>query len=91
MRAFCRSVIESKEYQESVWRRIKNDTLPPQIETLICYYAAGKPPDQVILEDRRESDRPLEEMTESELAAEASAVSKAFLNITQNESTGSVN
>jgi hypothetical protein len=44
---FAREVLYSQEYRDSIWRRIKADTLPPAVETMLHYYAAGKPTDRV--------------------------------------------
>lgn len=46
-KAFCTKVLRDQRYVKSIWRRIKADTLPPAVETMIWYYAAGKPKERV--------------------------------------------
>lgn len=40
---FCISVLSSKEYRDSLQRRILLDELPSAIESLLYHYAIGKP------------------------------------------------
>lgn len=47
MKRFCNDVLSDPVYVASVWRRIRNDTLPPAVETMFYYYAAGKPKERV--------------------------------------------
>jgi hypothetical protein len=44
---FCRKVLASREYRESLMRRIILGALPPAIEQLLYYYAEGKPVERV--------------------------------------------
>jgi hypothetical protein len=44
---FAREVISSPEYRESVWRRVREDSLPPAVECLLHHYAYGKPVDRI--------------------------------------------
>lgn len=44
---FCRGVLRSREYRQSVQRRILLDELPPAIEVLFYHYAEGKPTENV--------------------------------------------
>jgi hypothetical protein len=46
---FCVNVLRSRAYVKSLWRRIKADKLPPAVETMLWYYAAGKPKERVEL------------------------------------------
>lgn len=43
MKEFAEKILASKEYRASLYRRILCDELPAQIESLLYYYAAGKP------------------------------------------------
>lgn len=43
----ARSLLESDDYQASLKRRILSDTLPPAVETMMYYYAFGKPMEQL--------------------------------------------
>ena len=40
---FCRAVFESREYRESIARRIRNDSLPSAVECKLLDHAIGKP------------------------------------------------
>lgn len=44
---FCRGVLRSREYRESILRRVRLDTLPSAIETLLYHYAEGSPKSHV--------------------------------------------
>jgi hypothetical protein len=48
-KAFCTKLLKDRRYITSLWRRIKADTLPPAVETMLWYYAAGKPKERVEL------------------------------------------
>lgn len=48
-KAFCVRVLKDQRYVKSIWRRIKTDSLAPAVETMIWYYAAGKPKERVEL------------------------------------------
>jgi hypothetical protein len=50
--AFCRSIINSREYRDSLRRRIVMDELSPSVENLIYFYAYGKPVDRVEVTDK---------------------------------------
>jgi hypothetical protein len=49
VKTFATEVLNSPVYVASVWRRIQNDELPPAVECLFYYYAAGKPRERVEL------------------------------------------
>jgi hypothetical protein len=46
---FCKNVLRSREYRESLMRRILTDDLPPQIEMMLWDRAHGKMKDQLSL------------------------------------------
>lgn len=46
-RAFCKEILDSRQYRESLLRRIITDSLPPAVEQLLYYYANGKPVERV--------------------------------------------
>jgi len=74
-RAFAQQFVESADYRASVERRIKNDTLPPGVETMLWHYAYGKPKDVIdvnLHEDRVEQD--LADLSEDQLAERASEI-----------------
>lgn len=43
----ARSILESEDYQTSLKERIRDKQLPPAVETMLWYYAFGKPMEQV--------------------------------------------
>jgi hypothetical protein len=45
-REFCRGIIESAEYRQSLVERIMEHTLPAAVEVMLHMYAYGKPHDQ---------------------------------------------
>jgi hypothetical protein len=83
-RAFAAAVISDADYRESVWRRIFNDELPPQIEALLWYYTAGKPVERVNLTDETDHED-LEGMTPAELAQEAMKVAAELVELGKQE------
>lgn len=50
-KAFCREILASPEYRASILRRVGNDTLPAAVETLMYYYADGKPTEHIEVKD----------------------------------------
>lgn len=65
---FCRGVLRSQEYRESVMRRILFDELPPQIEVLFFAYAEGKPIDRIEVKDTTDD---IDEMNAEQCEQEA--------------------
>lgn len=63
-RAFCKEVLASRQYRESLFRRIVCDTLPPAIETILYHYAEGKPVEQIEVKD---TTTRLEDLTPEQL------------------------
>jgi len=47
VRDFCRGVLESREYRQSVKDRVALGTLPPAVECKMYDYAYGKPVDRI--------------------------------------------
>lgn len=45
--SFCRNIIASPEYRQSILNRIILGGLPPAVECLMWHYAYGKAPDRV--------------------------------------------
>jgi hypothetical protein len=73
---FAREVVHSAEYRDSVYRRLKADTLHPSVECQLHHYAAGgKPTERHELKDTTNDI----EMSPSELQARMSAVAKSLL------------
>lgn len=48
---FCLHVVQSKEYRESIIRRVHLDALPSQVEIRLLEYAYGKPVDRLEVTD----------------------------------------
>lgn len=65
---FCKELLATKEYRESLLQRIVLGTLPPAVEVLLYHYADGKPVDKIEVKDTTE---PLEEMTVEQLEERA--------------------
>lgn len=46
-KAFCALIVDSEEYQASVYRRAMDGDLAPAMETMLWHYAKGKPTEHV--------------------------------------------
>lgn len=66
---FCREVLNSPEYRQSIRNRITLGILPAQVECLMYHYAHGKPVEKVEVKDDRSSA--LETMTVEQLESRA--------------------
>lgn len=67
-KAFCKEILDSRQYRESLLRRIITDSLPPAVEQLLYYYANGKPVDRI---EVKEAPMDLTEMSPEQLEAHA--------------------
>jgi hypothetical protein len=67
---FCQGVLSSREYRESVYRRITMDDLPPSIEQMFYAYACGKPVEKIEVTDKTA----IENMTVEQLEERALAL-----------------
>ena len=65
---FAEHLLQSKQYRESVMRRIVVDALPSAVEVMLFHYAYGKPVERVEVRDTNNS---LENLTAEELEARA--------------------
>lgn len=63
-REFAREILNSHDYRESLFSRIRMQTLPAQVECLLYHYAYGKPTDVV---EVREQSTALENLTPEQL------------------------
>lgn len=54
-RQLCLDILNSREYRESLHRRLITDTLPAQVECRLFEYAYGKPVDRVEVRTPRAS------------------------------------
>src|SRR5690348_11624012 len=81
VRQFCRGVLHSREYRESLSRRIDSDSLPAQIETLLYSYAYGKPVERVEFNDVTENN--LEGKSVEELLAKRAKLEQKLRAIEQ--------
>lgn len=70
---FCKGVLESREYRQSVLHRITLGTLPPAVECRMYDYAYGKPPDRV--EHSGPDGKPIETITEVRRVVVSAALS----------------
>ncbi len=59
---FCRGILQSQEYRQSVLDRVTLGTLPAAVECKMYEYAYGKPPDRV--EHTGKDGQPIETITE---------------------------
>lgn len=59
---FCKGVLTSQEYRDSIRIRILLGTLPPAVECRMYEYAYGKPPERV--EHTGKDGQPIETITE---------------------------
>lgn len=62
VRSFCRGILESEDYRQSILDRVKLGSLPPAVECRMFDYAYGKPPDRV--EHTGKDGKPIETVTE---------------------------
>ena len=69
IKEFCKGILQSQEYRDSIVRRIMFDALPPAVEQLIYYYAEGKPVDRLEVDANVQSR--FEELTSEQLEARA--------------------
>lgn len=65
---FCRGVLNSEEYRESLYRRVLLDELPSAVECMMWDRAWGKTVEKVEIKD---TTAPLEALTVEELEARA--------------------
>ena len=75
-REFAEGILNSREYRESLIRRIKSDTLPAAVETLLYHYAYGKPKESIEV-NLGTSAQDLSNLSNEELAVRAEALAKA--------------
>lgn len=61
---FCKGILESQEYRQSVVDRVSLGTLAPAVECRIYDYAYGKPVERVEFSDKSD---PLDELTAEQL------------------------
>lgn len=73
----ARCILESNDYQASLQDRIRNNDLSPAVETMLWYYAFGKPMEQVEL-TVREGEQDLSSMTVEDLLLKAKALEEAL-------------
>jgi hypothetical protein len=70
---FCKTIIYDPRYRANLLERARNGTLPPQIEALLFYFVFGKPLEKVEI-SAPDLVKPLENLTEAELAARTAAL-----------------
>ena len=59
---FCKGVLESREYRQSILQRIVLGTLPSAVELRMMDYGWGKPPERI--EHTGKDGKPIETITE---------------------------
>jgi hypothetical protein len=67
-KAFCKEILQTREYREALLRRIVMDELPPAVECMLWDRAHGKTVDKVEVKDTTD---PLEELTIEQLEERA--------------------
>lgn len=83
-------LLESPEYQESLIRRIKADTLPPAIEVMLWHYRYSKPAEVVEVEVSEKGA--LSAASTAELSVRAELLAKELKNIsTVSQPSGAAN
>lgn len=65
---FCRKFLDSKEYRDSLYRRVLMDDLPPAIECMLWDRAYGQVPKRL---EVRDTTNQLENMTAEQLEERA--------------------
>lgn len=74
-REFAKQILESQEYRDSLIKRIREGTLPSNIEMLLYHYRFGKPKD--VVEFVPASTDQIQGMSNAELAVRAEALARA--------------
>ena len=72
IREFCKGILQSQEYRDSIVRRIMFDALPAQVEQLIYFYAEGKPVERIEVDSNGEGR--FAELTIAQLRSRAAAL-----------------
>ena len=75
-KAFAKDLLNTPQYRESLMRRIVMDTLPAAVETLLYYYAHGKPTERVEVKDKSER---VEDLTPEMVAEKLARVQRMLL------------
>ena len=73
IRDFCRGVLRSQEYRDSIVQRIRLGTLPSAVEIVMYHYAEGKPVDRVEVKD---TTVPAESLTPAQLDERAARLTE---------------
>jgi hypothetical protein len=71
----AQALLESPEYVASLLTRIVEGTLPPAVETMLWYYAWGKPREVIEVEHVK---RDLSSLSDEQLAERADALAQAL-------------
>jgi hypothetical protein len=83
IKQFCQNVLHSREYRESLLRRIDSDTLPAGVETMLYYFAYGKPVERVEFNDVTETN--LENASTEELTERAAKLLRTAQSVKEKE------
>jgi hypothetical protein len=78
---FCREVLESKEYRESLYRRVVTDSLPPALEVMLYAYAYGKPKERVELNVTNDMEAQVRDATLPDIDMEIQQLSREVLEL----------
>ncbi len=70
---FCKRIIYDPRYQANLLERARAGALPPQMEALLFYFVFGKPTEKVEI-SAPELTKPLENLSEAELATRTAAL-----------------
>lgn len=82
VKSFCQDIIQSREYRESILRRVIMDQLPQAIETMLWNRAYGPVVEKVEVKDT--SDQ-LEDMTAEQLEERARKLADVALHLRLSE------
>lgn len=74
---FCKQILDSPEYRQSLMQRIVLGMLPPAIEQLLYYYADGKPVEHLKVID----DSSIVDLTPEQVAEKLQRVQRMLLMI----------
>ncbi len=74
IKSFCKDILESPEYRDSIKSRILLGEIPPAVECMWYHYAYGKPADKLEVKDTTNA---YENLSVEELEARATLLADA--------------
>lgn len=79
---FCKTIVYDPRYRANLLERARRGELPPQIEALLLYFVFGKPTERVEI-TAPDLAKPLENLTEAELAARTATLMERISRLAQ--------